>query len=873
MSSRPDIWMKKSYLYGTKLMSLLRRGDTVNITASSGFRISEFLFPAADDEDKRHINGFLTSEGMFNLLKKMIDLKKEFKQQRGHINRYLQQLTLSHYENYKRNPSKSLHVTVRNIDTNGNLINDGSIKIADVIKMIENVVKSEILSVSNKESFKTKIDDFTIEKAITLSIESQFYWKNTDVSMHSLGSPMDIANLIIRIVNSPTLGRTSDTKFINMLFLPYIASKDHEGFKKSVSDIKGLSAEFKYPKEGEDKFGTYTLPDLLTRVKTLTDAEGTSSNNGHKEFLIIFLVNVLSTVERVYKDILKLLKDTYAKDDTKLHFNLEKSIQALVVFFNNAVKNYFNIDSLYTPYGFAKSRSNKPAGTGNITESANKEGIIRVIGNMDVVKDVSKFGATFPIQITKRTVAGADKFEALGITNLVEMFLGKQNGLKDAKTDKPIYMGGFIMKSPIDTLSVKILTSYFKSKLKAKERYIKVIEEIIHNSGNYVSINDIQKIKNDIFLDLDNVATYTNPELRNTAFKTILNEIIRKYLKYRDAELQDLMATARFSAMMKRYNISKPDNAEAMKRILEISDDTKIENIVEEVMDAKENLIVRLGYHQIMAIAQRVLSIRILSIIQLEMGPERIPNQYISLMKSGFDKADQVILKKVAELKSGSVEFIRNKLKSSMNIPNLDINDIGLGLGLNRPRRNRKNNVGNLSMFGNLMMMGNAEKPEFWDNLTEQLKGYTLYIPYVEKGVSLSAGGLFNLLEAAKDGKMAGKHFISDYNLTESKYTNELRLQGYIIVAEQETELKKPALWRAIEKKQLSDARKLSVKDLRIYLYNMLFSEVMYKRRVNQLWSDGAKGKTNLVKYCMKLASNRRGCPILISREKVAGMV
>jgi len=860
MANRPDIWLKKSDLYGTKLMNLLRRNEH-DTTLASDFRISEFLFPNANDEDKREIEGHLKGDTMLNIVRKMIELKKEIKQQRGHINRYLQELTLSKYENYKRNPSKSLHVTVRNIDTKGNLIGSGGDVIpADVLQMIESGVKQ--LSDSNKGTYRGGI-----EELVTQSIESQFYWKNTDLSMHALGSPRDIAGLIIKSLTGERIGMQD---YINKLFLPYIASKDVGAFKRDVADIKGMSIDFKYPKANSETLGPYPkISELLTYVGGLLNEPKTSSDNVSKEFLIIFMVNVFYTVERIYRDVLKALK-THVPSETNLHFNVEKSIQALVIFLNNTVKNFFNIDSLYTPYGFARSRSNKK--TGNVAESANKEGHIRVIGSMDVVRDSSKFSVgTYPIKLVKNgDNYVVDVNNNNTIEKLVEMFLGKHNGLKDAKTEKPVYLGGLIMKSPVDSLSIKILTAYFKNKLKAKDRYIKVIEEIIHTSGNYVTLGEVRAIKNELYVDLDNVASYSNPELRNTAYKTVLNEIIRKYLKYRDAEMQDLMASARFSAMLKRYNISKPDNAAAMKRILEISDDVKIENIVEEVMDAKENLIVRLGYHQIMAAAYRVLSVRILSLIQLEMGQERIPNQYISLMKSGFDKADQVILKKVSELKTGSVEFIRNKLKASMNIPDLGINDIGITVDGRRNRnRNRKNNVGNTDT-GNLMMMGNAEKPEFWNNLTDQLRGYTLYLPYSE---TLLGGGLFNILEAAKTGKMMGTHFISDYNLTETKYTEELRLQGYIIVADQESELRKPKLWRAIEKKSLSDARKLGVRDLRIYLYNLIFSEVMYKKNVNRMWSDGAKGKTNLVKYCTKLVSNRRGCPILISREKAAGLV
>lgn len=869
MANRPDIWLKKSDLYGTKLMNLLRRNGH-DTTLASDFRISEFLFPNANDEDKREIEGHLKGDSMLNIVRKMIELKKEIKQQRGHINRYLQELTLSKYENYKRNPSKSLQVTVRNIDTKGNLITDGSLIPADVINMIESGVKQ--LSETNKTTYldktdKTKVDGVTRDLLVTQSIESMFYWKNVDLSMHALGSPRDIADLILKSLSRERIGVQD---YINKLFLPYIDSKDIGAFKRDVADIKGMSIDFKYPKANSETLSTYaTIPAVLTYVGSLLNDSKTSSDNVSKEFLIIFMVNVFYTVERIYRDVLKALKK-HTPSETNLHFNVEKSIQALVIFLNNTIKNFFNIDSLYTSYGFARSRSNKK--TGNITESADKEGHIRVIGSMDVVRDSSKFSeGTYPIKLVK----SVDNY-VIDINNnntfekLVEMFLGKHNTLKDAKTEKPIYMGGLIMKSPVDSTSIKILTAYFKNKLKAKDRYIKVVEDIIHTSGNYVTLGEVQTIKNELYMDLDNITSYSNPELRNTAYKTVLNEIIRKYLKYRDAEMQDLIATARLSAMLKRYNISKPNNSAAMKRILEISDDVKLENIVDEVMDAKENLIVRLGYHQIMAAAYRILSVRILSLIQLEMGQERIPNHYISLMKSGFDKADQVILKKVAELKSGSVEFIRNKLKASMDIPDLGIDNIGLGLNKTNVRRNRKNNVGNLSSFGNLMMMSNAEKPEFWDNLTEQLRGYTLYLPYTE---TLLGGGLFNILEAAKTGKMLSQHFISDYNLTETKYTEELRLHGYIIVADQETELRKPKLWRAIEKKSLSDARKLGVRDLRIYLYNVIFSEVMYKKNVNKMWSDGAKGKMNLVKYCTKLMSNRRGCPILISREKVAGIV
>jgi len=906
-TERNSLWIKKSDLYTSKLFQLLQRNNS-NVILTSSLRVEDFLFPNTNNKNKEEIKGFLYGTDTRNILNKLIAKRREFKNQRGHINRYLQELTPARYDNYKKNPTKDLKLQVRNIDPLGNLIKDntqlpGILKDGDdltsaTVNELDNLIEMGYrkLSSANQTTYKkngnsNKIGGYTTKELIRKSIESQFYWKNSDLSQHGLGSPNDIISLALRALDQrgedETLGGGGDlpssVKFLYQLFLPHLDSTSHGAFKTQVNSIRGYVFINKLPiVQEQNKNSPLTFRNnpsykmLLPEIHGILDDNEAPNSDIAKEYLIILMVDLLENVVRIYKDILKILKKLKA-DDSFLHMSVEKSIDGLEIFFNNTIKNYFNIDSLYTPYGFAKSRDKKQ----KPSESANKSGSIRVIGSMETVRDTSRFlEGNYPIQVTKK---GDDKykldFEA-SRRNFQEMFLGKQNTMKDAKTDQTIVLGGFIMKTPIDVLSVKILSSAFQDLRQKKDRNIAVTDKIIRAAESHLHINDLLQVKNELFTSLDNVASYTNPTLRDTAFKTAMDEILRRYTHFREAELQDLLATNRFNALLKRYNISKPDNANQLRKILETTD-SEAENLVDEIMEAKEKLIVKLSYHQLMAIAYKVISLRVLTILNQES--DNIPASYFNTLQSAFQKVDQVILRKLDQSKRGNVDLIKNKLKNSLNTPRLSLNELGAIAipNLNNRRRNnrRRNNSGminsgmvNSNIFGNLMVMENAERPEFWDDLERRLRGYTLYLPYTDRGL-LGGWGLLDLMAVAKRGKLTNADYISDGSLTEKKYTEEIRPRGYILATERSSDLNKPNSWRAIDRKDLKGAGKLSAKDLRIFLYNLLFSQVVYQKRVKYLWSNDSKGKKNLVKYCKRLVSNRRVCPILMSREKVSGLI
>jgi hypothetical protein len=224
-------------------------------------------------------------------------------------------------------------------------------------------------------------------------------------------------------------------------------------------------------------------------------------------------------------------------------------------------------------------------------------------------------------------------------------------------------------------------------------------------------------------------------------------------------------------------------------------------------------------------------------------------------------------------MKIGEIATLKNKIKATLNTPDIGLDDLGINVNgsrrgrVGKPRNSSNNNFG---LGLDLMAMENSGEKDFWDNLSTKLRGYSIYIPYVEGGFGNSYG-LFNLTSAALDGKINTDQFISEFYLTESKYTDSIRPSSYILVSDKTTDLRKPVNWKVIPRKDLNGASKLSSKDLRMFLYNLLFSQAVYNRRVNQAWSNNSKSKVNLVKYCSKIVSERTTCPVLISRERLGG--
>lgn len=876
-----NVWLKKQDLYGPKLMGLLQRNE-FNKSLTSSFRIDEFIFQNMNDTKRREMEAYLKGSDTRSILNKMIELKKDMKDEIRHTKNYLQQMNLSKYRNYKNNPSIDLRIPVRNIDATGDLIyNDHSLsqfsangennKTSPNYQDLDRLIRKgyQTLPPANKSTFNrnsNKIANKSTKDIIRKSIDSQFYWKNTDLTQHALGSPNDLARLAIRIVerDQNPLGTVS---YLNQIFFPHLESTQHGAFAAGIANLKAFVSSNRYPIADDPNSKTFRemggTPSLET-INIILEDEKTAQNNKAKEFLIIYMIDIFQNISRIYKEVAKLLR-SLKPQDSALHLATEKSIKSLTMFLNNTIKNFFSLDGLYTPYGFAKSRETKngPA------ESANKGGFFRVIGSMDVVKDLSKFRTgEFPIVIRKANNDFVlDKGNSL--QNFQKMFLGKQNKMKDAKTGETIYMGGFIMKSPYDELSIKILGGAFNKTMKDNQKRIEIADKVITGSKEMLNVNDLVQIKNEIFTDLDDVASYKNPALRNTAFKTALNEIIRKYIKYRDAEIQDLIQTVRFSGLLRKYDITKPDNARELARILDMSN-SEAENLTDEIMEAKEKLIVKLNYHQLMAIAYRVLSLRILAIINAQDGEERMPERYFDLMKMAFRQADAKILKKTESMKISGINSLRDKIKSTLNLPNITINDIGIKVN-NRKTSNKKVNRGNnYGLFGDLMAMENSGNKNFWENLSNSMKGYSIYIPYVNVG---GMYGIFNVTKAAERGKIINSDFISSVYLTEKRYSSRIAPSGYIIVSGDSRDLKNPKAWRVVSKAVLTDAEKLSSKDLRMFLYNLLFSRAVYHKKVDRSWSDSSKAKQNLVKYCSKLVSERASCPLTIGQDRLSSFV
>jgi hypothetical protein len=881
MTSNKDIWLKKSDLYGNKLIKLLRRNDFDNSLTSS-FRLDDFLFDNQNDSNRKEMEAYLKGADTRTILNKMIDIKRDMKAERGHINRYLQEMNLSKYRGYKSSPSADIHIPIRNIDTKGDLIKDSSTlpKIKspdnsnDNYRALSDLITSgyQTLPSPNKTTYNKNSSDPSIKNKaiIRKSIECQFYWKNTDITQHAIGTPTDLAKLAGIIIDQgkETLGANKRLDFLNIIFYPHLDPKDHGAFSSGVSSITAFISENRYPNlEDEDK-GLKEAGKIpkLEEIYTILNDNKSSTNSKAKEFLIIYLIDIFQNINRVYQEISKLLR-RLKSSDTALHLSLDKSRKSLIMFLNNTIKNFFNLDSLYTPYGFAKTRETKS----NPAESANKSGFFRIIGDIDVAKDLSKFEASnYPVSIAK-----SDDYK-LEYENTVQrfqdMFLGKHNSLNDAKTGNPIYMGGFIMKAPYDDLSIRILSGAFNRMSKAKDKRIAIADKIINGSKEYLNVNDLVQIKNELFTDLDNVASYGSAPLRNIAFKTVMDEIIRKYIKYRDQEIQDLVATVKFSSLLRKYDISNPSNAKEVQRVLEV-ENSQSENLVDEILKAKETLMVKLNYHQLMAVAYRVISLRIISLINAERGEQYMPISYFNTMKSAFQRADLAILNKVSQMKIGEIATLKNKIKATLNTPDIGLDDLGINVNgsrrgrVGKPRNSSNNNFG---LGLDLMAMENSGEKDFWDNLSTKLRGYSIYIPYVEGGFGNSYG-LFNLTSAALDGKINTDQFISEFYLTESKYTDSIRPSSYILVSDKTTDLRKPVNWKVIPRKDLNGASKLSSKDLRMFLYNLLFSQAVYNRRVNQAWSNNSKSKVNLVKYCSKIVSERTTCPVLISRERLGG--
>ena len=151
----------------------------------------------------------------------------------------------------------------------------------------------------------------------------------------------------------------------------------------------------------------------------------------------------------------------------------------------------------------------------------------------------------------------------------IKTYESKYRYLNDADTNKlALFVDDYIKKQNLPEKISKLKFDYFEDK---SFNYIDIFEELI-SSGKYGDSNNIY-YKSDEFCEKNNIST--SVENRNSLSKLIFNKYFKKYIKYFDNRVIELI-----KRRVKRY--------EEIYDEYEMELSTKVKNAFQYILDAKK---------------------------------------------------------------------------------------------------------------------------------------------------------------------------------------------------------------------------------------------------------------------------------------------
>ena len=163
---------------------------------------------------------------------------------------------------------------------------------------------------------------------------------------------------------------------------------------------------------------------------------------------------------------------------------------------------------------------------------------------------------------------------------------------------------------------------------------------------------------------------------------------------------------------------------------------------------------------------------------------------------------------------------------------------------------------------------------KFWSELKHYFKGLTIFIPFVRPGLLRDSHGLFDIFQAALEGKIIKKYIISGNSINLTYLSKKLRARGLIICAGTQSELNEPQQWRCMLSEKISILTKLNEGDLRVHILNMFLLQSNYNKSTPTIWQASSNTKLSIVRWCrFNVVDEYKRCPIIISNEIISNKI
>lgn len=871
--------------------------ELINLSGKDLTDITNYLVEKntkVENKNRNHINTVLKNnvEGDA-IISELIKKKYKLEKQVDNISTVLSKnLNKSEYLKFLRRPKiETSEFSFKVIDTDGdipespeNLINYGNTILDQTIKFSDANVKKEI----NK-----------IRSELMESISFGMSWKNTNLALHGLGSLQDLMILTYYLLKNERNTNLSlfdnnnkpipETSFLVSIFEPYFEkNQDMLQFIQSIR-LKGydiaknkilLYSENITSNSYEDSSKVSNTESVINIIgKALTKIDEPIVNNSDKfitdvakEFLVVVFRDIMENTLDNLKDIIKKFNEFQdRKLDDKYKYQVQymmKNLENLDNLFASTVYEFFGLNNKnISSYGIdqgSRNKNAKPKTTGQF--------MIRVLGG---VKHITSLHSLRPLvyPIIVKSTADPDKFDLDGdetVSRLIDIFFKAR--YKNIPDNETIYIGGFILEPTVGKYSIELVHEYFNRLEKIKRRNVVYINQILKRMVKGLHISDLKQMRDNLEKEYKGLFLSGNNLAKEIKAKTIFTKIGGEYRKYRTLEMNNLINLYIIDKFIKEHPtlMGKKVKANQVNRL-------------------RDSALAKVGHFQMKATIYKKMAL----VLLMKHGNKKGNNsKFVSLLDTTFESIDKQLLTYLSDRANNTKMYnaIKNSLK---NISDVEVNRKTSKNKNNKNNKSKKNknkkkkpegDISDVNVKWSVSNKSSIETKTFWKNVKRKLKDKTIFIPFVDVTVGKLRYqyGFFDLIKSAIDGKIKetfimgdpSNHIIYGSKINYKELSHRIRDIGFIMVTNSKKALKDEKIWRCIRKRLINEMKKLSAKDLRRKIFNILSNKQDYIDSTPLLWVKSSDTKQKILKYCnVTYSKDYTRCPILISRNGVVNKV
>jgi hypothetical protein len=166
---------------------------------------------------------------------------------------------------------------------------------------------------------------------------------------------------------------------------------------------------------------------------------------------------------------------------------------------------------------------------------------------------------------------------------------------------------------------------------------------------------------------------------------------------------------------------------------------------------------------------------------------------------------------------------------------------------------------------------------KFWNKVRQNMQGYTILIPYVKETSFGLTNGLFDILSAAFEGRVALKrtdtyasHLITEPEITEDLLARKISARSRILVSNSDAEKADANKWRVVDYRYIEELKRMNTEEVRRSAWELLSNVRIYNNRTIEHWvTDTSAAKEKVMRYCRFRSDVTVECHFVISREAI----